>query len=51
MIDEIIKHVKDLEYRIIYDALELHTVRDQLGVLAEIVGDIAAEVKKMKGRD
>jgi len=47
-IDEIIKHVEDLEHRIIGDALELYTVRDQLSVLAEIVGDLAVEVKEMK---
>jgi len=47
-INEIIKHVEDLEHRIIGDALELDTIRDQLSVLAEIVGDIAVEVKEMK---
>ena len=50
MIDEIIKHIADLEHRIIGDALELYVVRDQLGALAEIVGDIAIEVKEMKRR-
>ena len=47
-IDEIIKHVEDLEHRIIGDALELDTVRDQLSVLAEMVGDLAVIVKDLE---
>ena len=47
-IDEIIKHVKDLEYRIKGDTLELDTVGYQLSILAEMVGDLAVEVKEMK---
>ena len=48
-IDEIIKHIVDLKYRIIGGPLALDIVRDQLGVLADIVGEIASKVKELEG--
>lgn len=46
--DEIIKHLEDLEYRINGSDLDLEIIRDQLGVLVSIVGDIAIKISNRK---
>jgi len=49
--EEIIKHLGDLNYEVCVTPLDLDKVRDQLGVLVGLVKGIAIKIKELEERD
>jgi len=48
--DEIIKHLDDLTYRILGKNVDIYLLRSQVGVLAGLVQIIAVKVKQLEDK-